>query len=703
MNGDGLITFTGFLNDFLTQHQERPDRPFCFILGAGASKQSEIPAGADMARQWLQEIHEREDFEGMSLEEWVTEENTRIPDFEMDNIGRFYPDLYARRFHDCAEAGYAFLESQMIGREPSYGYSVLAYLLSETPHKMVVTTNFDNLVADSLSIHSSTFPTVVGHDALAAYARVSLRRPLIAKIHGDLGFQPKSAPGDVCELPKGWETSLKEILCRFTPIVIGYDGNDGSLMGFLENLPPEIPDNIYWCFYSLAHGRDAHLKNVPPRVRALIEKRNGALVPISGFDEMMVKLLHKLQKPLGIPDLFENLKIRARERETRYDEQQRHLHEKTFGSKSATKPVTKPQPDTDKDTTPDKDTALDEAVTAVASQRKEKPWWVWTQEAESETDQDKKAAIYQEAIEALPDSIQLLGNYAYFLHTERKDFDLADEYFKRAIDAGPRSANNLGNYANFLKNVRKDYMRAEEYYNRAIAADPKCAIYLGNYANLLKNVRKDFDRAEQYYTRAIDADPKYALHLGNYANFLNSVRKDFDRAEEFFNRAIDADPKNANALGNYAYLLNSVRKDFDRAEEFYTRAIDADPKNANLMGNYCLFLFEQRRDSEAKEKLLDAESCADADANSLWAELTFYRLAHLPESWPDALSKMKSLLEKGARSPGWNLDDSIRRAEESGHPNVALLKGIAKVISEDAPLATLDGFPEWQAAVADER
>lgn len=56
------------------------------------------------------------------------------------------------------------------------------------------------------------------------------------------------------------------------------------------------------------------------------------------------------------------------------------------------------------------------------------------------------------------------------------------------------------------------------------------------------------------------------------------------------------------------------------------------------------------------------------------------------------------MLVNGARSAGWNLSDNIERARESGHPNVALLEGIARVISDGASLSTLDEFPEWREA-----
>ncbi len=443
-------------------------------------------------------MHLADDFDGLPVEQWATPSRLGIPDFDVSAPGRFYPQLYSRRFKDREEEGYAFLESQMDGKEPSFGYSVLAYLLCETQHKVVITTNFDNLVADALSIHSCTFPVVVGHDSLAAYARVELRRPLIAKVHGGLGFQPKNSPEDLSSLSDGWKASLLRILGRYTPIVIGYDGNDGSLMAFLEDLPAGTPDTVYWCFRSNATTPEEHLKAVPDRVQRLTEQKRGFLVPVQGFDEMMIKL----KDPLKVPDLFERLKLRARNREKSYDEQQRRLYEQATG-----KPLSLPEGGADS-TTEARDIELGQAVVKLAGQRKEKPWWLWHEEAKRQTDPDKQEEIYRKAIEAIPDNADLYLHYANFLADIRKDADRAEEYYRRATEANPRDAYGLTCYADFLADVRKDADRAEQYYKRAIEVDPRYAFGLSRYASYLAHVRNDPDRAKEYSERAAKASAK---------------------------------------------------------------------------------------------------------------------------------------------------------------------------------------------------
>jgi hypothetical protein len=138
-NDRRVITEAGFLTEFVNQHSQRTERSFCFILGAGVSRSSGIATGGEMANVWLRELYEAENFEGLSLQEWATPERLGIEGFRIENLACFYPQLYQQRYGDHDQAGFAFLESQMEGKEPSYGYSILlhpnsSYVLKSYAH-----------------------------------------------------------------------------------------------------------------------------------------------------------------------------------------------------------------------------------------------------------------------------------------------------------------------------------------------------------------------------------------------------------------------------------------------------------------------------------------------------------------------------------------------------------------------------------------
>lgn len=93
-------TTIGLLDHFMHVHHEMPDRAFAFVLGAGASKSSGIPTGAELVHQWLSELHRQLDPDRgtRSLHDWATAEHLRIPGFEFQRAAEFYSQVFPAPF-----------------------------------------------------------------------------------------------------------------------------------------------------------------------------------------------------------------------------------------------------------------------------------------------------------------------------------------------------------------------------------------------------------------------------------------------------------------------------------------------------------------------------------------------------------------------------------------------------------------------------
>jgi len=380
-----ICTLDGFLRQFIDQHQLRPDQPFCFILGAGASRDSGIKTGAEMAQEWVRQLYQDKNFGNLSFEEWIEADHLDIPDFDLKNPGSHYSKLYERLFHDKEQAGFSYLESVMEGTEPSFGYSVLSYLLGETHHRIVITTNFDNLVTDALAIHADTFPIVVNDDTLVSYVRANVRRPLVAKIHGSLGFSPKSTNDDLT-LSDSWRKALSSIFQTHTPVVIGYDGNDGSLMRLLHDTDTEDPPEfLWWCYYCPSSEDPQVRANAQPKhVLELVSKRRAQLVPIPGFDLFMLKLLTEMgNRGVDTPNLIQRLEQRSEKRIEHYKDQRDKLGAALTSSSS--KEASKETPSRN----------LKDAIDLLAKDRDEKPWWKWQIQIDAAETHDEKDDLYQ--------------------------------------------------------------------------------------------------------------------------------------------------------------------------------------------------------------------------------------------------------------------------------------------------------------------
>ena len=461
-----LKTFLAhFCEDF------RKDKKFCFILGSGASRPSGIKTGGELVDIWLKELEEH--YEEDELREWFESEK-----IDRNDAKAHYSKLFEKRFDLDKKIGYAFLEELMEGAEPSCGYSILAQILSETPHNIVITPNFDSLTEDALFIYTQKKPLVVGHVSLSHFIKPVITRPLVIKIHHDLLLSPKNTGQDIEKMADGYARQLTEIFKYYTPIVIGYGGNDGSLMGFLQKLE-QLEAGIFWCYRE---------KDGLPgtRIGDIVQKLNGCAVPVKGFDELMIQIGNRLE----FDRLDKRVMAIAEGRAKIYRDQVEKIN-----------------------TTLDKDSETSSALSEIVS-RGEKDWWNYELQALLENDADKKDAIYKEGLRLLPDSKELTHSYALFLKNVRNSYDEAEKYYKRSLELDPESANVTGNYALFLHDVRKSHDEAEKYYKRSLELDPEHANNTGNYAKF-KIERSQFDSVRSLIDRAFERnkDSKYEASL----------------------------------------------------------------------------------------------------------------------------------------------------------------------------------------------
>jgi protein O-mannosyl-transferase len=177
------------------------------------------------------------------------------------------------------------MQTEMANSSPSFGYSILSQLL-ETQHNVVITTNFDSLVEDALFLYSKYKPLVCGHESLSEFVKPVNARPVIIKVHRDLLLHPKNEDGELLKLEEGFANSLDRIFQGFTPIVIGYAGNDLSLMNYMNGC--NSIKNIFWC------RRTGDV--LSPEINKLLETKNGKVFDIAGFDELMFQIYAELYK-----------------------------------------------------------------------------------------------------------------------------------------------------------------------------------------------------------------------------------------------------------------------------------------------------------------------------------------------------------------------------------------------------------------------
>ncbi len=477
----------GQLARYLKDNRVNGDK-YSFLLGAGASRSSGIRTGAELANEWYKELEE--DMSPEVFRQWCEEENI---DSEQPR-GEYYSKIFNKRFEDSLVGGYEYLKKEMADKTPSLGYYILAQVLTKEQHSLVVTTNFDNLLEDAIRRFTPKTPLVIGHEALAEYAMNHRDRPIIMKLHRDLLLEPKNTEEETKMLAEQWKKALKPVLSSSHLIVLGYGGNDGSLMDYLQsNRDKESSSQkkIYWC---LREGEE-----LPPKAKELLDPSKDRIVRIENFDDFMYLLYDRL----GYEELKDLDTI-----------------------------ATTPPPHKLLETLHNNVVQLHKQMQRVFEHNRSKNFEKLLPKvyeiliaAEEEENIERRDKIYQEGLDEYKDHPVLLGNYAIFLTVIKQDYTQAEEYYQKSLAADPKNANHLGNYAVFLTDIKQDYTQAEEYYLKSLAADPKHATHLKNYALFLEYIKKDYSQAEQYFLKALESDSSDERIKNAYLQFKERAKE----------------------------------------------------------------------------------------------------------------------------------------------------------------------------------
>jgi len=502
---------------------------FCFILGAGASVSSGIPSGTTMATKWLDDLRKLEPKE---TEKWIKENKV-----DENNIGHFYSKLYERRFRTHPHEGHIWLQDAMENAEPALGYYHLAKMIAadKTSKNLVITTNFDSLTEDAIFMYTKKKPQVVTHELLAQYMNFLANRPIIAKVHRDLMLCPQNLESETSQFDEAWEPVLTETLDIYSPIVIGYGGNDGSLMGLLEKAVKKNGRKkpIYWC----------HQRGNPPKNEKTIRLLNdcdGLLVPITDFDTAM----YLFGMEFG-HDFLEDYFQRWYSQESVY----RYICNRNKTNENLKKEKTRRMLSND-----------EEAVLGSISESLKKEIEKFTEQI-AKKPQDARLYFYrgmnyefiddcEKAIKDKTKAIELESDNAIY-HRNRgvnymhlNMFEEADADLSKAIKLEPNNADYYNRRGiNYCRH--KKYGEAIADHERAIELDPKHARSYAwlSYALYKKTGKTDeafnalekaltLDREEAFcYAYRGMINLKEAKRNGN--KFIPEVSDDFDKAEYY--------------------------------------------------------------------------------------------------------------------------------------------------------------------------
>jgi tetratricopeptide (TPR) repeat protein len=544
---------------------------YALFIGAGCSASSGIPsAGALVRDHWIPRLRDVRAPEENDASEWVKRE------FGIDQ-NRLPPGAYGQIMTELLPypaLRQAEMEALCGAGRPGFGYATLAQLMAESGSRfnIVLTTNFDDLVADALYLFAGVHPLVIHHGALSPYIRATRTRPLVVKLHGHHQFSPLNTHEETQQVEPGLAAGVRSLLHDRGLIFIGYSGSDDGIREVLEALPPEaLPYGVFWVSGNEPEGP----------IRPWLDERKAIWIRHQDFDELMVHVRGVFG--LQMPDV-------KRVQEAFDAVQQDYL---SLSEKIRTREGARPE-----------EAALRDAAARV--DRTVRDWAVYELRAQrfKSSDPDRAKAVYREGLADLPNSVPLHGNFANYLNG-LGEFNEAEEHYQRALELDPKFPIVLHDYAIFLWRYRGDEDKARHYIDQAIAFDPgDDATRLSNYANFAWEVRKDIDGAEQLFRRAVNVPSTTHQPFVQYGLFTQIERLNYQLAEDLYQEAMRRKPDDVSTLINFSNLA-AIRGDVETAAQLLERAYAVDDENLHVLGAFANFLWHQRIDFDRAQALFE--------------------------------------------------------------------------------------------------
>lgn len=213
---------------------------------------------------------------------------------ELENIWGEYSELllsdlkygfWMQEYSLESEKIQELIEEFIENKTPAFEYYLLADLINQGMFYNVFTTNFDNFMHEAMNF-LGTRARVCIYDDKASSISYNRKKPNIIKLHGEYLYNnTRNYINETQDLGKALNCKFKEALQKFGMIIVGYQGNDYSIMKVLEELKKERPYPLYWCV------KESDLNKISWRVVELVNNTpKSFIVIIKDFRTFVVDL-----------------------------------------------------------------------------------------------------------------------------------------------------------------------------------------------------------------------------------------------------------------------------------------------------------------------------------------------------------------------------------------------------------------------------
>ncbi|GGN25839.1 SIR2 family protein [Halarchaeum nitratireducens] len=253
---------------------------YALLLGSGVSKAAEIPTGWGVVEDLIEKVAEIEGVEPGDPFEWYEDEYGHPARYDelIEALADTKPErrvLLERYFEPTDE------ERENEVKTPTDAHKSIAWLMKKGYIRVVLTTNFDNLLESALrdiGVEPTVISTMEAADGAEPLAHVG---PVVLKIHGDYKeTNLRNTTEELSSYDEPMQELIDEVLNDYGLIICGWSGDTDQALRESILSSKDRRYSTYW----------THRSEVSNLAEEIIEHRKGFRLEIEGASQFFSDL-----------------------------------------------------------------------------------------------------------------------------------------------------------------------------------------------------------------------------------------------------------------------------------------------------------------------------------------------------------------------------------------------------------------------------
>ncbi|WP_423489009.1 SIR2 family protein [Mycobacteroides sp. PCS013] len=220
---------------------------YALLVGSGVSRAAEIPTGwdiqKDLVRKAAAAMNSDEELARTNPQEWWSQYGGGS-EFGYSSVLAALTDSSAARqgllepyFFPSADDGH---------KRPTAAHHAIAQLVKQGYIRVVLTTNFDNLLEQAFQSEGVAVQTVNRAEQIPTSKPLAQAAATIIKINGDwTDLQFRNTEAELEAYPQEWEELLRQVFAEYGLLISGWSADwDRRLVQLLESTPRRY--GLYW-------------------------------------------------------------------------------------------------------------------------------------------------------------------------------------------------------------------------------------------------------------------------------------------------------------------------------------------------------------------------------------------------------------------------------------------------------------------------